>query len=73
MQPCCDTFEAHTKESRPDGFRVYVSLWMVPYVVRLVKLVCQIDGQPARSVSIHFCPWCGRDLETNRPVQEPSQ
>jgi hypothetical protein len=60
---CCRDFEVHSDGSAEDGFRIRQSLWMLPYVVKLVLLMLEIPGQPARAMPIRFCPWCGRDLE----------
>ena len=63
MQPCCQDFESHQQRTVEDGFWIARSLWMTPYAVTLFRLVCEISGQPTRSVVIRFCPWCGRDLK----------
>jgi hypothetical protein len=63
---CCKDFEEHCKSNPPDGFRIHLSLWMTPHETKTVFLDHEVEGQPSASVMIHFCPWCGRDLETTR-------
>jgi hypothetical protein len=70
MKPCCEDFAAHQNVSAEDGFRVWSSLLMLPYSVKVVRLACEIPGRSARSLAIRFCPWCGHDLEVSQPTPQ---
>jgi hypothetical protein len=70
---CCDDFKAHLRGgSAQDGFWVWVSLWKLPYTVKMVRLFCEVPGEQKRSLPIRFCPWCGRDLEVTEPAPSAS-
>ncbi len=61
MPFCCAEFEKRVQAAQPDGFRIHISLWKLPYVIKVVLLQCEIAGQK-QTVTINFCPWCGLSL-----------
>jgi len=70
MTSCCRQFEEHCRAESLDGFQIHRLYWSLPYEVRAVFLRYAVGEQTA-SVIIHYCPWCGRDLETTKKPDIP--